>query len=222
MRGRTAGWIVLSLGAALLLATVALGQLLMPELHGPDPPPLSPHGGSVAMIKLSIFGASFPLGLGLSLTGAALLGGASRGRGLLLGLLALGGVALTRLVPRLFGTESSALYFGTGGLLILILFLAVAWTWSRHRLTLPAEARGAADLQGLGYLCFGIAAWFSCGTGGVPGYALSPGRMASAGSLWFAVSNFKVVMAFFVLGWALTLAGLRRAVSAARRQPGAG
>jgi len=211
------GLILFGLGAALLAGTVALGKLWMSELQGPSPPPLASLQGTPALIKLAIFGSSFPLGLGLSITGAALLGGADRRRGALLGLLALGALGITRLVPRVFGTETSALYFGGGGVLIMVLFLLVAWAWGRHRAALPACARGAADLQALGYLCFGIATWYLCGTGGMPGLALRPERMAAAGTLWFAVANYKVAMAFLVLGWALTWAGLRAATAAARR-----
>ncbi len=167
------------------------------------------------MAKLAAFGSSFPLGLSLAIVGAALLGGASRGRAALLGAAALALIGVSRLVPRIFGTESSALYFGGGGVLILVLLLLVAHAWSQRRLRLPAAERAAADLQALGYLCFGIATWYLCGTGGMPGFALQPERMAAVGSLWFAVANYKVAMALFVLGWVFTWLGLRRAVRAA-------
>jgi len=211
MKRRTVGWILFGLGTAVLGGTVILGKVFMPELQGPNPPTLQAIQGTAAMAKLAAFGSSFPLGLGLAITGAALLGGASGRRAALLGAAALALIGLTRLVPHIFGVERSPLYFGGGGVLILILLLLTAHAWSQQRLRLSAAVRAGADLQALGYLCFGIATWYLCGTGGMPGFALDPARMAATGSLWFAVANYKVAMACLVLGWAFTWLGLRRA-----------
>lgn len=212
---RTAGWLLFGLGTAVLGGTVVLGKLFMPELQGESPQTLEAIQGTAAMAKLAAFGSSFPLGLSLAIVGAGLLGGASGRRAALLGAAALALIGISRLVPRIFGTESSALYFGSGGVMLLILMLMTAHAWSQQRLLLPAAGRAAADLQALGYLCFGIATWYLCGTGGMPGFALDPERMAAVGSLWFAVANYKVALALFVLGWVFTWLGLRRAVRAA-------
>jgi hypothetical protein len=207
MTRRHVGLVLFILGAALAVGAVLLGRFGLPELQGGVR--LDELAGTPAMHKLSLFGYGFPLGLGLCLTGAALLGDAGRARAGLFGLLACAGPGVMSLVPRLFGTAPSPAYFGVGGSLILVLFLLSAWQWGAHRLRLRPEARLGADLLAAGYLCFGLAAWNACGAGGMPGFALRPERMAAIGSQAFAVAHTKIVMAFFVLGWLFTLLGLR-------------
>jgi len=208
---RWSGAILFGLGAALMVGLVLLGKLFMPELQGETARPVSELQGTSAMLRLTLFGYGFPAGLGLSLAGAALLGGAGRRRGLALVGAAAGAVAVMALVPALFGRHNSPLYFGVGGVLILALYLGVLWHWARHRQTLEPGARGAADLQALGYLCFAAAAWNACGSGGMPGFALYPERVLELGTGALATGQLKAVMAFFVLGWLLTLLAFRRA-----------
>lgn len=200
---RRLGLALFVLGAALAVGAVLLGRFGLPELQGGAR--LDDLAGTSAMLKLSLFGYGFPFGLGLCLTGAALLGNADRTRAVLFGLLAAAGPGVMSLVPKLFGTAPSPAYFGAGGSLILVLFVLSAWQWGAHRLRLGPEAQLGADLLAAGYLCFGLAAWNACGAGGMPGFAMRPDRMVQA----FAVAQYKIVMAFFVLGWLLTLLGLR-------------
>jgi hypothetical protein len=210
MTGRRIGLALLVLGALLMAATVLLGKMFMPELQGPDARPLSQLQGTGFMLRMLLFGLGFPLGLGLALAGAALFGEAGARRGLLL--LAAAGLAvgLTMLVPGVFGRHHSPLFFGVGGVSILVLYLGAMWHWSRWRRALEGAARGGADLLGLGYLCFAIAAWNICGSGGLPGFALYPERVLALGTVELATGQLKVVMAFLLLGWLLTLLGLRR------------
>jgi hypothetical protein len=209
---RAVGLILFLLGAVVTAAVVVMGKLYMPELQGPDALPLARLHGTPAMLKLSVFGYGFPLGLGLCVVGAATLGRAGARRAGLLAAAALAGVGIVIAVPHLFGDQRSPLYFGVGGVAILALFLLTAWSWGVHRRSLTPGLRAAADLQALGYLCFAIAAWNACGAGGMPGFALDPERVLALGTGAMATARFKVVMAFFVLGWLLTLLGFRRAI----------
>ena len=187
------------------------GKLWMAEFHPPRLQPVEELRGTAAWLKLSVFGYSFPAGLAVVLVGAALLGDATRGRAALLGLAGALGVATMSLVPRLFGAAPSPTYFGAGGVAILVLFLLSSWFWARRRRELPEQARGATDLQGVGYLCFALAAWNACGSGGMPGWAIYPERVSAAGTQMFAVGQLKAVMAFFVLGWLFTALGMHAA-----------
>jgi hypothetical protein len=209
---RAIGLILFLLGAAVTVALVVMGKHYMPELQGPDALPLAKLHGTPAMLKLSVFGYGFPLGLGLCVVGAAALGQAGARRLGLLALATLAGGGIVIAVPHIFGHHRSPLYFGVGGVVILALFLLAAWSWGVHRRALDPELRTATDLHALGYLCFAIAAWNACGAGGMPGFAVDPERVLALGTGAMATARFKVVMAFFVLGWLLTLLGFRRAI----------
>ena len=90
------------------------------------------------------------------------------------------------------------------------MFLLTLGLWGRYRASLPPQARSASDLQAVGYFCFALAAWNSCGVGGMPGFALYPDRMQQLETHFIAVVNLKAAMAFFVLGWLFTFLSFYR------------
>jgi hypothetical protein len=79
-----------------------------------------------------------------------------------------------------------------------------------------SERHAALDLQAIGYFCFALAAWNSCGFGSVPSFALFPEKMIALGTRDFAVGQLKSIMAFFVLGWLFTMLGFFKASRAGR------
>ena len=101
--------------------------------------------------------------------------------------------------------------------LILLLAAASIYYWGSYRARQPANRHAALDLQAIGYLCFALAAWNSCGFGSVPSFALFPEKMIELGTRDFAVGQLKSIMAFFVLGWLFTTLGFFKAARAARR-----
>lgn len=208
--------LVFILGTALMSATLILGKYFMPEIQSGQAGRFADMRHSAAMLKLLVFAFGFPLGMGLTLFGAALFGGSRGLRSVLFALIALAGPLIMFLIPGLAGTERSPAYFGIGGLSIAVLFLISTWTWGRRRAHLAEQRRTSADLQALGYLCFALAAWNICGVGGMPGFALYPEKSAALDTSFFIIVNLKIAMAFFVLGWLFTAwAGLmaaRRAV----------
>lgn len=163
------------------------------------------------LAKLGLFALAFPLGFGLTLWGAAMSGAGLERDTRLVALAAFITPLLMVAVPPLFRGVPSPLYFGVGGTSIMVLMLATSWQWGRRRACATMAERRGLDLQGLGYLCFGLAAWNTCGIGGMPGFALYPEKMARAGTHLLVAGNFKIVMAYFVLGWLLTTLGLYRA-----------
>jgi hypothetical protein len=208
MNGRTSGAILFGAGAALMGLAVILGKYFLTELHQLGLIGFEAAYGSRGMLKFLLFALGFPLGAGLAVLGMLVRAGAPAARVALFAAAAVLGAFGSVLVPLAFGTRPSPAYFGTGGIVIMLLALATAWFWGKHRARLAeASARTAADLQALGYLCFALAAWNLCGVGGMPGFALYPDKMIALDARDFAVGQMKVVMAFFVAGWLFTALG---------------
>jgi hypothetical protein len=210
MTSRKGLWLF-ALGAILTMSVVIVGKFFLPDWQNPGAGHFQGLQGRPAMLKFILFACGFPLGIGLSVWGASLFG-ASRGvRARLFAVAAVVGPLLMFLVPALAGTANSPLYFGTGGIILLVLILLAIWSWGHYRAGLAEAARTASDLQVLGYLCFALAAWNTCGVGGMPGFALYPAKMAQAETHFLVVANMKSVMVFFILGWLFTLLGFRKA-----------
>jgi hypothetical protein len=167
--------------------------------------------GPAGLGKLLLFAFAFPLGMGLSLLGAALFGGTAKSRAGRLGGLALLLVLVPMFLPEIFGKQHSASYFGLGGLTIMLLVAAAMWFWGGYRMRLDDARRAAADWQGLGYLAFALAAWNLCGFGSMPSFAVYPEKMIALDAIPFAVGQLKSIMALIILGWLFTAIGLRKA-----------
>ena len=199
-------WLFMA-GAALTITSVLLGNSLQTELRTTPIEQLM-NARNLDSLRVMGFAFGFPLGVGISLLGALLGSGAGFPRALAFALLVLAGVLIPGLVPELAGRELSAGFFGTGGYLIMLLVLGLIWVWGRYRSKVRPAARSGVDLQGIGYLCFALAAWNLCGAATMPSFALEPEMMLSMGSRAFAIGQMKSIMVLFVLGWIASLAGL--------------
>ena len=160
----------------------------------------------MGLIVLFAFG--FPLGIVLTLVGAMVISGSGKGAAVKYFFTGFGLVTLAGLVPQIFGPDTGGIYFGTGGVLIMIGMVISFWFWGQYRKGQPLDERKAGDLKALGYLCFGMAAWNSCGLAAMPSFALFPEIMIQQGMRPFAVGQAKAIMAYFVLGWFFTAAGM--------------
>jgi hypothetical protein len=169
------------------------------------------------MIPAMVFFFAFPVGLVICMVGAVAMRRSLTGRVWSYILLVIPAVAMVVLVPKIFGKEISADYFGTGGIAILLLSAATIYFWGSYRARQPARRHAALDLQAIGYLCFALAAWNSCGFGGAPSFALFPEKMIALDARDFAVGQLKSIMALFVLGWLFTMLGFFISARAARR-----
>lgn len=201
MKAATRGALLFAVGAVLMSGAVVLGKFFLPEAqHG-----VVPMTELLHLPKFILFAFGFPLGVGLALWGAALGGGADGRRALLFGAAAAVGPVVMLAIPVVAGVADSPVYFGVGGVTLLLLILLTLAGWGFYRSRLPRTVRSAGDLQAVGYCCFALAAWTVCGVGGMPGFALYPDRMQQLQTHFMAIVNLKAAMAFFILGWLFTL-----------------
>lgn len=211
---RTASTLFVS-GIVLMATIVVLGKYyLAPILDPLGVRAYEARFGDPGMLKFLLFAVGFPLGAGLTMLGGYFLSGAQRSRTAWLVVLTFVAAIAAVLVQGIFGTEHSPAYFGIGGISIGALVAVTFWYWGRYRQALPETLRASADLQACGYLWFAVAAWNTCGFGGMPSYAIYPQKLLAHDSLWFAVAQLKSVMACFVLGWAFTALAMWRAAKA--------
>ena len=214
MKPRQVGVLLYLIGIAITLGDVLFGFSIQSDVAAFGIEGVRAKHGDAGGLRLLAFAFAFPLGIGLSLLGAALFGGTAATRAGRFGGLALFVVLIPILVPGVFGTGHSPNYFGYGGIAILVLVATSTWYWGQHRMRVSEALRGAADWQGLGLLAFALAAWNLCGFGGMPSFAVYPHKMIELNAIPFAVGQLKAVMALFVLGWVFTALGLRRAAQA--------
>jgi len=210
------GVIVYLAGLAIMIGDVIYGKQIQAEVVALGLTGIQAKYGDAGGLKLLLFAFAFPLGVGVSLLGAALFGGTAKSRAGRIGGIALLVVLAPILTPGIFGTQHSPIFFGYGGMSILVLVAAAMWFWGRYRMRLPDAMRPAADWQGLGYLAFALAAWNLCGFGGMPSFAVYPEKMIALDAIPFAVGQLKAVMSLFILGWIFTVFGLHRAAQAVR------
>ena len=215
MKPQRLGMLLYLFGVAVTLGDVLYGYAIQSEVAALGIEGIRAQYGDLGGIKLLLFAFLFPLGVGLSLLGAALFGGTAATRAGRLGGLVLVVVLVPILAPGLFGVQHSPNYFGYGGITILVLVVTSMWFWGQYRLRVNETMRTATDWQGLGLLAFALAAWNLCGFGGMPSFAVYPHKMIEFNAIPFAVGQLKAVMALFVLGWVFTVLGLRRAAQAA-------
>jgi hypothetical protein len=211
MKPQRFGLVMFLAGAAVMAGDVVYGKLIQDEVARLGMSGLAAEQGQAGLGKLMLFAFSFPLGMGLSLLGAALFGGTAASRAGRLGGVALVLVLVPMFLPEVIGKQHSPRYFGYGGITIMVLVAAAIWFWGNYRLRLNDAKRVAADWQGLGYLAFALAAWNLCGFGSMPSFALYPEKMIALNAIPFAVGQLKSIMALFILGWAFTAIGLWRA-----------
>jgi len=216
MNTQRVGSIVYLAGLAIMIADVIYGKQIQSEVATLGLAGMQAKYGDGGILKVLLFAFAFPLGVAVSLLGAALFGGTAKSRAGRIGGIALLVLLVPILTPGILGTQHSPNYFGYGGMAILALVAAAIWFWGQYRLRLPDAMRPAADWQGLGYLAFALAAWNLCGFGGMPSFAVYPEKMIALNAIPFAVGQLKAVMALFILGWIFTVLGLRRAAQRAR------
>lgn len=204
---RVIGTMVLLSGVILMLLSVIAGKMLVPDLKGLGLLKFISEGGKKAHYLFTLFSAGFPIGSGITVVGAAILSDACRKRIWWYAWLLILAALVISLIPLIFGGGHSPVYFGTGGMLIMVLFLTFSWFWSRNRHKLDFKSQIAADLKMAGYFFFLLAGWELCGLGGVPFFTLYPDKLLEFGSLPHAVAQAKLVMALFVLAWIFTVIG---------------
>ena len=216
MNTQRLGSIVYLTGLAVMIGDVIYGKQIQTEVAALGLAGMQATHGDAGVLKLLLFAFTLPLGMGISLLGAALFGGTAKSHVGRIGGIALLVVLVPFLTPGIIGTQHSPNYFGFGGMTILALVAVAMWFWGKYRMRLSAAMRPAADWQGLGLLAFALAAWNLCGFGGMPGFAVYPEKMIALNAIPFAVGQLKAVMALFILGWIFTVLGLRRAGQAVR------
>jgi len=216
MSNNRAGVVVFFLGFAVMVLSAIMGKVIQSQLTELGITGFHQAYGSAGMVPALVFFFGFPVGLVICLAGAVAMRRRLTGSVLPYALLAIPAVAAVVLVPMLFGRELSASYFGGGGISILLLSAATVYYWGSYRARQPANRHAALDLQAIGYLCFALAAWNSCGFGSVPSFALFPEKMIELDTRDFAVGQLKSIMALFVLGWLFTTLGFFKAARAAR------
>lgn len=216
MSNNRAGVLVFFAGLILMVLSTVMGKVMQSQLNELGISGLQQAHGLAGMVPAMVFFFAFPVGLVVCLMGAVSMRRTFHGRTWLFALLVFPAVAVVVLVPNLFGREPSPSYFGAGGIAILLLSAATIYYWGSYRARQPANRHTALDLQAVGYLCFALAAWNTCGFGGPPSFALFPEKMLALDTRGFAVGQLKSVMAFFVLGWLFTMLGFFNAARVSR------
>jgi hypothetical protein len=205
MSNNRSGVLIFFSGFIVMVLSAVMGKLMQSQLYELGITGLQEAHGMSGMVRAMLFFFSFPVGLVICLMGAITMRSSLGGRVWPYALLAIPGIAIVVLVPMMFGRELSASYFGIGGVVILLLAAATIYYWGTYRARQPASRHASLDLQAIGYLCFALAAWNSCGFGSVPSFALFPEKMIALGARDFAIGQLKSIMAFFVLGWLFTV-----------------
>lgn len=217
MSNSRAGVAVFFSGLAVMALSAVMGKILQSRLHELGIDGFLRAHGTMGAVPAFVFFFGFPVGLVICLVGAVAMRRHLSGHVWLYILLVIPAVAMVVAVPVMFGREMNSAYFGGGGIAILLLSAATVYYWGSYRARQPASRHSSLDLQAIGYLCFALAAWNSCGFGGAPSFALFPEKMIAHDAQDFAVGQLKSIMAFFVLGWLFTLLGFLKAARAARR-----
>lgn len=208
--------ILFFLGIILMITTVLLGEFIQEEVETLGMQGYMEAGPGENKLIMLFFAFGFPLGIGLVMAASIISGRGSKTTVRWFLAAAIAGVVLTLLIHGILGTGHSPVYFGVGGVTIMVLIIAVAWYWSVYRAGLDEKLQKASDFQAIGYLCFALAAWNLCGVGSIPGMAMYPEKMLTLEPRFFAVAQMKAVMAFFVLGWIFTVIGIKQFIKVNR------
>ena len=216
MSNGRAGVLVFLAGFILMVLSAVMGKIVQSQLNELGVDGVLAAHGAAGMVPAMVFFFAFPVGLVVCLVGASALRRTFHARAWLFALLAVPAIAIVVLVPSAFGRALSPSYFGAGGIAILVLSAVTIYYWGSYRARQPATRHAALDLQAIGYLCFALAAWNTCGFGGAPSFALFPDKMLALETHAFAVGQLKSVMAFLVLGWLFTALGFWKSARSAR------
>lgn len=208
-RDRT-GRYVLAIGVFIMSASVVTGNFIQAEVSTYGHVAFARLHGLSGWAGFLLFAFGLPLGLGVSALGLYATRETSWKHTATAFVIVMFAILSAAIIPSLFGREQSAVFFGTGGYLILLMLFAVTWLWGKYRAGLPQEARAGTDLKGAGYLYFAMATWNLCGIGGMPSFALEPDRMIGLGTREFATGQMKTVMVLLLIGWFLTALGYHK------------
>ena len=211
MSKRGVGVFVFLFGLAIMAFSAVMGKVMQSRLHEIGIDGVLRADGLPGTIPSFAFFFGFPVGLVFCMVGAVAMRRSLTGRIWSYILLAIPAVAVVVLVPMIFGRDLGTTYFGSGGIAILLLSAATIWYWGSYRARQPASRHASLDLQAIGYVCFALAAWNTCGFGDAPSFALFPEKMIALDTRGFAVGQLKSIMAFFVLGWLFTTLGFFKA-----------
>jgi len=206
------GVIIFAAGVVFMITMVLLGYAIDDDLRTYGMKVLQERNDPV-MGLVFLFAFGFPLGIVCVIAGSLLLSAAPAARVLVVVLSGALLASLAALTPAVFGHDLSRAYFGTGGMIIAACMIVSFWYWSQYRAALPQAAKNVADIKALGYLCFGLAAWNTCGLATMPSFGLYPQTMLAQGMRPFAIGQAKAVMAYFVLGWLFTAWGFYQSVN---------
>jgi hypothetical protein len=161
---------------------------------------------STPLLIFVIWSYSFRVGMFLAIIGGALHAG--MGRRELRILVAGGGVYLVSCYVSFVGYSPG--YYGTLGTAILVMFVGVAWNWTRKRPTLSGSARIASDLRMVGHYFLVVATWSLCGIFGIVTYALQPQIMLTRRLQPTALMLTSHVMAELAVGWCFVFLASRK------------
>jgi hypothetical protein len=143
---------------------------------------------------------SVPLGSVLAGTGAFLYARTKPAFVWLTGIAVLGIVIVMTVV---WSREYYSPLFGIGGVLILVFFFSIVWSWMKRYAALSSQEKTAGAFKLVGYLFWINATWFLCGETG------KLHQKAFAGDP--APSPIEI-MVFLALGWLFVLVGEYRSM----------
>ncbi|MFC2138611.1 hypothetical protein ACFLTE_10580, partial [Bacteroidota bacterium] len=201
------GAIVLVFGILMLSSSIFVKLYIAPVIEKVGIIEFIKNSGLRENILFTVFKAGFPLGAGITIIGAAILSDANRKRIWWYAWLIILVALIISIIPKVFGDEYFQGYYGISGIIITSLFLLFSWFWSRNRHKLDDKSQIAADLKMAGYLFFLLASWQFCSLWGMPIFLSYPEKTIQFHTLPLAIGQTKLIMAFFIIGWAFTVIG---------------
>lgn len=212
MENKKLGMSIFIVGAIIMFAAVMYGNGLQDDLRSYSLEGFATKYGVAGQLRFFSFAFGFPMGLGLALIGVALLGNTNQQRIIYFLIVTILATLAPGIIPAIFGRSLSAVYFGGGGYIMMVLTLIAIWYWGQYRMRVAASKHLALDLQGMGYLCFAVAIWDLCGAATMPSFSLEPEMMIQKNAQAFAIGQMKSIMALFIIGWIFTLLGFRESM----------
>ena len=143
---------------------------------------------------------SVPLGSVLAGTGAFLY---ARTKPAFAWLTGIGVLVIVIVMKMVFSREYYAPLFGIGGVLILVFFFSIIWSWMKRYAALSSQEKTAGAFKLVGYLFWINATWFLCGETGMLHLKAFAGAPAPSPI---------EIMVFLALGWLFVLLGEYKAM----------